>query len=724
MPANSPDNAAKRTPFLCRHALLVPLLLAVGAALAVTSLLGDSLTFDELNHLTAGVSYLETGDFRLDPATPPLGQMWQALPLLAIKHDWPGAESPHWVASRRYFLGRQWLFQNNNSQAETLHNAARIMTVLLYLGTCLTVYALGRSMFGRAAGLLALTLAVFSPTLLAHGRLVTADLPVTFATALSLLTFGLLMREFSWPRLLGACIAISLAATIKMSWPLILPALGIMALIAMARRTPLRHALWPTRKPAHKSRKPSPAEPIVCEKPGCGQENAAWAEFCVQCGAMLSAQRDPPAFDVITPAALKSRLARGVAILFAGAVMATAAWAAIWTCFAWRYSPFPPGTPEHHIMRPVKIAGQPAAVTMDGVWDAVLRDAEGKEMTGLAPKFITWARQRRFLPEAYLYGLALVVRPSQQRTHYLNGEIYSTIKPSYFPIAFALKTPIATLLLLLSGLVTAAAHRPSRTLQPMLLIGVIFFAAAYFAYTSFNVVNIGHRHILPIYPALFALAGATGVWWGSRLGRIVLLGAVGWLVAANALIYPHYLSYFNESIGGPTNGHHYLADSNIDWGQDLKRLAKYAERHPDEKIKLAYFGSADPSVYGLEYEKIPRRRNFGKPSEQLPGTYVISITELLGIYPSGRQFRSDRWKDGSNALKEYKARIRILSKPLSANANARKQRQRRQVEQQHAALAQARLLARLPVREPDDRIGMSLMVYRLTAEDVAELIKP
>ena len=151
------------------HYVLVPALLLLAGLLAVTSLVRDSITYDETSHLTAGMSYLQTGDFRLAPDHPPLAKVWCAWPLLFMNHQWPPADNPHWLDAQVFQLGRDWLFRLNDGQR--LLVAGRCMMVILLLATCLTTYALARRLFGPAAALLSLTLAALAPTLLAHGRL-------------------------------------------------------------------------------------------------------------------------------------------------------------------------------------------------------------------------------------------------------------------------------------------------------------------------------------------------------------------------------------------------------------------------------------------------------------------------------------------------------------------------------------------------------------------------
>ena len=118
--------------------------------------------------------------------------------------------------------------------------------------------------------------------------------------------------------------------------------------------------------------------------------------------------------------------------------------------------------------------------------------------------------------------------------------------------------------------------------------------------------NIGLRHVLPMYPFMFMLIAKYFVGFvrrhkydsqGLALARKVLFAAVaGYLLLTNLFNYPYYLAYFNEAIGRD-NGYKYTVDSNIDWGQDLKRLATYVKDNDIKKIKVDYFGGSVPSYY-------------------------------------------------------------------------------------------------------------------------------
>ena len=184
-----------------------------------------------------------------------------------------------------------------------------------------------------------------------------------------------------------------------------------------------------------------------------------------------------------------------------------------------------------------------------------------------------------------------------------------------------------------------------------LFLPVLFLMAVAF----FSRQNIGLRHILLVYPLLFIFSGAVvkalerkdkskpeyGL--GKIIFIIIFIIVLGWYAYENFSIWPDYLAYFNQIAGGPDNGYKYLADSNLDWGQDLKRLKAYLDRQGIGRVKLAYFGTAHPENYGLYYKLLPcsyrsyiSRFNWSNyvSCEDIPakGIIAISVTELLGVY--------------------------------------------------------------------------------------------
>jgi hypothetical protein len=207
------------------------------------------------------------------------------------------------------------------------------------------------------------------------------------------------------------------------------------------------------------------------------------------------------------------------------------------------------------------------------------------------------ARASRLLPDAYLYGLVYALRSTNSHPAFLWGQISNQGWWYYFPVTFLLKTPLALLALLLLALLARAGPR----LGPFVWVPVL----VYVAISVTQNLNIGHRHLLPIYPFLFVAAGVSGATLASRYGRWVVIALCAWYGGSVLRVHPHYLGYFNELAGGPSGGWRYLVDSNLDWGQDLKALKQWMDDHGVASVKLSYFGAADPDYYGLRCEMLP-----------------------------------------------------------------------------------------------------------------------
>jgi hypothetical protein len=645
------------------HWFAVPGLLILTAVLAFTSLVGDSSTFDETSHLTVGYTIWRTGDFRYTPDHPPLGKLWAAIPLLFMDLKEPDWTSPAWVQPDSFQLGREWLFQQNDGHRALV--AGRCMMVLLLLGTCLGVYTVSRRIWGSAGGLLALVVAALSPTLLAHGRLVTTDIPITCLTVWVLLAFARLAERITWGRLVLACVPLTLASVAKMSWPLLLPALGAIALVVLLRRQPVEINLRGIGR-----------MPIIADRRGRCAVLAS-----VACGA-------------------------GVCV-----------WIGIWTSFGWRYSMTTP-LPADATAEQQSRHEQTRATLLKDLARTLYND-DGTPQPGFYPAVLRFAVAHELLPEAYLLGLGQMRTFTARRWAYLLGEYSPEGFRSYFPIAFVLKTPLATQVLILAGL-AAIALRRVRFRDGPLLAGLLVFIALFAANVVASRYNIGHRHLLPVYPLLYVLIGGAAAWLATKPGRVLVAGAAVWLLAANLWVHPHYLAYFNELIGGPSQAHKYLVDSNLDWGQDLRRLAAYARQFPDEPVKLAYFGSAPPTSY-LPCAALPSHHRFTPVAKLTGGLYVVSATQYVAVY--AHQARDEFWAQ-PNIRQTYAAACQALANPPPQGAADDARAQFARAAQVYQDLAPQRLLWRLRQRLPDARVGYSLFVWHLTDADVQTLLQP
>lgn len=243
----------------------------------------------------------------------------------------------------------------------------------------------------------------------------------------------------------------------------------------------------------------------------------------------------------------------------------------------------------------------------------------------------------------YVRGvMAIIDFAAGGRPGYLLGQISTEGWWYYFPVAFAVKTPPATLV----GLLIAtyiALRRPARDDLLILVPPFAFFLA----FTTARL-NLGYRHLLPVLPFLAVHIGRLAplasmpLPCAPRVARYLPIALVVALVFSTLSIYPHFLAYFNLIGGGPQNGWRILVDSNIDWGQDLKELRNWMERENVEHVRLSWFGSARPEAYGITYDLLPgvpygfftcNDPPFNREQPE-PGVYVISVTNLVGaIFP-------------------------------------------------------------------------------------------
>jgi 4-amino-4-deoxy-L-arabinose transferase-like glycosyltransferase len=199
----------------------------------------------------------------------------------------------------------------------------------------------------------------------------------------------------------------------------------------------------------------------------------------------------------------------------------------------------------------------------------------------------------------------------------------------YFLVAFLVKTPLVALVLLgLSVFYLCFAGRWRKTIFLWLP------ATALFAAASYSQLNIGYRHILPMIPLVWLLIAAAGPLWLRSRGALLLLGVLLVLYSLSTLRYqPHFLAYFNEAVGGPSQGYRYLGDSNLDWGQDLGLVADYVEQSTIPPTLIAYYGTGNPGYYGLEvpsfFDGEGNVVGFAR-ANPAPGRYIISASRLQG----------------------------------------------------------------------------------------------
>ncbi len=260
----------------------------------------------------------------------------------------------------------------------------------------------------------------------------------------------------------------------------------------------------------------------------------------------------------------------------------------------------------------------------------------------------TWLAGLRVpLPEQYVLGLdeqrfeSHTGLPGGGYAMYLNGTIRRTGWWWYYLEALALKTPIA--LWVVAGLAIAGAVRSRMRAARLDEALWILPAAAVLLVMSLQTgLDLGVRYVLPMFPFLFVGLGRAAIAPGHGLApsRVLLAGAVAWLLLGTLRVHPHELAYFNVFAGGPAGGQRYLVDSNLDWGQDLLELRRWLDAHPQPgPVALAYFGAVDPRLAGIDYRVPPRDPRIVPAGHQTesdreglrPGLYAVSVNFVQGL---------------------------------------------------------------------------------------------
>jgi len=248
------------------------------------------------------------------------------------------------------------------------------------------------------------------------------------------------------------------------------------------------------------------------------------------------------------------------------------------------------------------------------------------------------------LPACYLLGMDAQKRDFEIHgfRSYLMGKWKHGGWWYYYLVGFLVKEPIGFQLMLYVSIVHGLWYWKRWTkesfrewslivLPPLLIFGLV---------SSQTCFNHHMRYVLPAYPFLFILAART-VTLG-RLWKWFSYVCLTWQAAALLWFAPHWMSYFNEAAGGPLNGHKWLVDSNIDWGQDILMLKWWQDKHPEATpLKAAMYTAFDPTDIGLAFT-LPAPFLSGQPEITCkdgirgpqPGWFAISVCLLKGLHTS------------------------------------------------------------------------------------------
>ena len=244
------------------------------------------------------------------------------------------------------------------------------------------------------------------------------------------------------------------------------------------------------------------------------------------------------------------------------------------------------------------------------------------------------ARHHLF-PQAYLYGWADILRIPGTRGTFVLGRHHALGTLAFFPAVFVIKTTLVLMLLLL--LAPWAGIRGRRREFLFLALPVVIFGAV----AVFSKLNMGVRHLMPLYPFCMVIAGASAAALAVRsmVARVAVAALLVFDVASSLHSFPDYLSYSNEIAGGPARTYRLVGDSNDDWGQGLKWTKTYLDKHPTSECWISHMNPiVDPGYYGIPCKALPPGFGhvLGMPSALVPpeisGTVFIGTTDVVGYF--------------------------------------------------------------------------------------------
>jgi hypothetical protein len=595
---------------------VVVALLTVQLSLAVRSLVLENPTVDEVIHLPAGISYWQTGSFRLYHHNPPLVKLIAALPVLAGQPPSMRYSPQAWGEYPNKMAFAHEFMEDNARDYFELFTQARLVMPLFALAGGIVVYLWSARLYGFGGGLLSLTLWVFCPNVLAHCRLVTTDMGATSLGLVATYLFWRDLKKPSWPRAAAAGVALGVAELTKFSLILLYglwPMLGLILLLAQGDRHTLARRLG---RGIIRGAAICAISVLVIDT-GYGFEGVGipLGRYEFVCQSLTrpvprGMWRPSPPDPILAPA-YQHRVNRFRNTIFAA---------------------FRVPLPKHYLLG----------------FDEQKLEAEGIPQTWFGDSS---GGQNTDSDEVMGYPV------------YLDGVLRQTSWWYYYLLALVYKVPEGTWCLVLASLFILVMS--PRSCAPWFdELTVLAIPAVVLGVMSvFTNINLGLRYVLPVFPYVYIsvgklvpwAAGLAGPRWRRRGAGFVVASALA-SVAATLSIAPHYLAYFNWVSGGPENGSAHLIDSNLDWGQDLVGLRRWVHEHAEgERIGLAYFGQIHPDIFRLRAEgpldwflpppaprairsstgtlvDPPRRYRHGTEGMRLePGLYAVSASLVRGL---------------------------------------------------------------------------------------------
>ncbi len=529
----SPKDLGGTTSNGMKTKLIAGIIIILATVLAITSVWNDSPVVDEIPHIGAGYSYIQKGDFRLNPEHPPLTKDLAGIVLSFLPLNQSAFKTQFWTSdiNGQWNFGRNLIFNSGlpgqRNDAILITRVAKLPMLLFFILSAIIIFHWTRKLYGDKAALFAIFLFCFSPTVIAHSRFVTTDIPALFGVLLGIYFFIQFLYSQTKINFVLAFAAFGIAQLTKFSVFLLNPLFIILAFA------------W-----------------------GLTMHNKIYS-------------------------VAKTLFLTGIIIVFGYLAI-------VWPVYGLHTINYPPDKQKTETIYHLGSYGN----------------------RSIADKVI-WASDKPYLRSLAHYGLGVLMvtqRSIGGNDTYFLGETSNHAWKKYFPIVYFIKEPLAfwglvvMVLLNLAVIFKPNKYKLSHWIKNYFTEFTMLVWLSIYWYASITAnLNIGVRHLLPTYGFVYILLAGQLANLGNRLKMInrkkylaassVIGILLGWYLFENLNVYPYYLTYFNQVVGGARGGYRYVVDSNVDWGQDAKRLADWVNENKITKISLDYFGWTDAGYY-------------------------------------------------------------------------------------------------------------------------------
>lgn len=507
----------------------------------------DSTIVDEAPHITAGYSYLRFGNSHINPEHPPLIKDLAALPVLFLNPNFP-VTSPAWTTNTndQWTLSHDFLWESgNDGHAIILWGRVGPMLVTLLLGLLLFywIWKIG----GYLAGIIALILYAFSPTVLGQGHLITTDVGAALGVLAGSFFFIRYLKRPSWKTLVAAGVIFGLAQLTKFSVFLLVPfffllvfvwwlartdkswkSLGklVLATIGIETMGALVILLWYTPHVWNyaQARQLQDAQSILASFP---IHILTWLDL-----KLISIRFLRPLGQFLLGLMMVLQRSEGGNTTYFLGQTTNSGW--------WYYFPV------IYVLKE-QAAFLILAALMLGASIFDLWRAQALKLRGLWQRIIQWSGE--------------------------NFELFTFIAFIVIYVCYSLNSTL---------------NIGIRHLMPVLPLAYALVSVKASAWIQSSLGFTGTGGVLGVLWYKFKGAFTFGV------KSFAVGGLLTWYVAAAFVAAPFFLPYFNTFAGGTAKGYTFAVDSNYDWGQDLYRLRQFVDKNSIDTIGVDYFGGGDP----------------------------------------------------------------------------------------------------------------------------------